>query len=552
MPEMPAAYPSRAFHRVHRGARALADACRPTLGPGAHPVLVRRRNGHPLISDDGATLRGEMELDDPVEKLGAQVLNEAADRTADAVGDGTTTANLLAYTLFSRGLEHLRAGSDPAELGEGISRGIRRASEVLEGLSRPLGERAETARIATLAAGGDPRVGELVAEAFQRVGADGTVSVEDGPGEPGVETMGGIRFDGGFLSPYFVTESEGRTAVHSRPRLLLCDGIVSSMTPLLPVMERVAREGRPLVVVARGIADDVVATLVVHELRGTLACLAVRAPEPDEGRAGALEDLAVLSGARVLEGDITPECRAPTLEDLGAAERVTATSHRTEVLGGGGDPSAIEVRCKELCREAALAPSHSERKRLQDRLTNLSGGMAVLRPGSRRPNGRSPRRDVLERAIGSTRAALQKGVIPGGGAAFLRAIPILEEEADRARGAQEAGIRLVLQALEVPARQIAENAGVDGDAVVRRMAGDPAGWIFDAVRREYVAPLEGGIVDPVKVACTALENAGTVAGMLLTAVATLADGPRTESPAVRDGETARPVSPAERASEAAS
>lgn len=541
MPHTSIPHPDRASDRVHRGAHALAEACRPTLGPHAHPVLLRRRSGHPLISDDGATIRAELDLEDPVEKLGAQVLKEAADRTADTVGDGTTTAGLLTFELFSGGLEHLAAGASAPKLKEGMQRALQRTVEVLEHLSTPVETLERKEQVATVAAGNDPAVGRLVAEAFDRVGPDGTVTVQPGSAGPaqgtGVETVGGTRFSGGYLSPYFVTDPEGRKAVQGQPRLLLCSGTLESMTPLLPVMERVAREGRPLVLVARKVSEDVLATLVVHELRGTLSCLAVRGPEDghDQERAGVLEDLAVLTGARVVERDVTPYSEAPRLDDLGEAELVVATQHRTEVVGGQGSPEAIELRCKDLRRNAALAGSPEERRSLQDRLSTLSGGMAVLRvergsPSQGSANGRNPRWDVFQRAIGGTRAALEEGVVPGGGAALLRAVPALEHEAERSHGDEEAGVRLLRRALDLPARQIAENAGMDGAAVVGRMAAGSAGMGFDAVRKEYRDLLEAGIVDPTKVVRVALENAVAVAGTLLSANATLTEERRLAKP----------------------
>ena len=522
MPETPTFHPPRASARVKRGARALTDACRPTLGPRAHPVLVKRRSGQSLVSHDGATLRGEMELTDPVERLGAQVIREAADRTTDAVGDGSTTANLLAYSLFAGGLERLAAGVDIGELKMGLRRGMNRAVEVLESLSEPVTSPERALQVATLAAEGDARMGQLAADALRKVGPEGTVTVEEVPdGEAGVRTVGGVRFRGGHLSPYFVTDPRTKSAVHSNARVLVCAGRVASITPLLPAMEQVAREGSPFLLVADEVTEDVLATLVVHELRGTLSCLAVRGPVSRDGDGGVMGDLAALTGARLVERNLTADAESVPLSDLGGTDRVRSTGTRTEVLGGWGSEEAVEQRCKELRRNGALSASRQARDDAQDLLANLSGGMAVVRVVSEPGDMEGSRMRALRRALGATKAALEEGVVPGGGTALIRVIPSLEAEAEGAPAGEEAGLRVVVRSLEAPAVQIAENAGLDGTAVTGRVAAGEGSMGFDAARRRYVNLMDEGIVDPTKVVRTALENAAAVAETLLLANASL-------------------------------
>jgi chaperonin GroEL len=527
---------SEAREKVLRGAEALAESVRGTLGPRAHSVLLERKWGTPLVCDDGVTIAREVELEDPAENLGAQVLKEAAERTGDVVGDGTTTSTLLAYAIFADGVRNVTSGAVAIDLKRGMERALGRAAKTLAALSRPVASRKEKAQVARIAAHNDAFIGEMVADAVESVGTEGVITVEEAKGtETVLEVVEGMQFDQGYLSPYFVTDPDKLEAVLEDPLILLSDRKISVLKDLLPLLEQVAGEGRPLLMVAEAVDGEALAMLVVNKLRGVLPSLAVKAPGFGDRRKAMLQDIAVLTGGRVVSEDVGLAVEKLTLADLGSAHRVVANRNTTTMIGGGGAAEAIEGRCRELRRQIEDATSDYDREKLEERLAKLAGGVAVIRVGAPSEAEMKARKSAFEDAISATRAAAEEGVVPGGGLALLRAISVLEEEAEGAEGDERTGILIVKRALEVPARQIAENSAADGGVAVDRMRSGSGSFGFDAARGEYGDLLEAGIIDATKVVRVALENAVSVAGTLLLVEATMTE--------VREDEAKQPPLP---------
>jgi chaperonin GroEL len=525
-----------ARNRVLAGATALADAVRVTLGPQSKRVLIGKKWGAPLACDDGVTIAKEIRLERPAEQLGMQVLRQAAERTGDAVGDGTTTATLLAHTIFAEGLRNVVAGASAIELTRGLERGVAVAVAALKERSRPVTSRQEKVHIATISAHGDPAIGETVADAVEKVGAEGAVEVEEAKGiETALEVVEGMQIDRGYLSAYFVTDPEKMEAVLERPRILLTDRKVSSLKDLLPLLQQLVEAQQPLLLVAEDVDGEALATLVVNKLRGVVATAAVKAPGFGDRRKELLSDLAVLTGGRVVSEDVGMKLESLGLDDLGRAERVVIDKDTTTVIGGGGDPKAIAGRCQELRRRIEEATSDYDREQLESRLAKLTGGVAVIRVGAPSETELKSRKEAFEDAISATRAAVAEGIVAGGGLALLRAARAVAEAEAGAEGDRRTGLRILGRALETPLRQIAENAGRDGGVVVERLREQDGAVGFDATTGEFVDLVAAGIIDPTKVVRVALENAASVAGMLLLTEATLTEvedeekaGPGTE------------------------
>jgi chaperonin GroEL len=510
--------------KILAGATELADAVRVTLGPRSKSVLIERKWGSPLVCDDGVTIAKQVNLKDPEKNLGARMLREAAERTGEAVGDGTTTATLLAHAMFADGLRNVAAGASAIDLRRGLERGLRAAVEALRQLSRPVVSRKEKAQIAAISAHGDTGVGELVADAIERVGSEGVVTVEEAKGtETALDVVEGMQFDRGFLSPYFVTDPEKMEAVLENPVILLHEGRITSMKDMLPVLEEVVKHGRSLLIVAEEVEGEALATLVVNKLRGTLACAAVKAPGFGDRRKAMLGDIGILTGGRLVSPELGVKLETVVLADLGRAARVVIDKDSTTIIGGAGDKQAIEGRCKELRRQIEDTTSDYDREKLDERLAKLSGGVAVIRVGAPSEAEMKNRREAFDDAIHATKAAIAEGIVPGGGLALLRTIDAVEREEAKAEGDERTGVRILRQALEVPTRQIATNSGVDGGVVIDRLRADKAGRGFDASRLQYVDLDEAGIIDPTKVMRVALENAVSIAGVLLLAEATLTE-----------------------------
>jgi chaperonin GroEL len=506
------------------GASALADAVRVTLGPRSKCVLLEKKWGSPQICDDGVTIAKRITLKDPDENLGAQMLKEAASRTGDAVGDGTTTATLLAHAVFAEGLRNVAAGASAIALKRGIDRGVQVAVEALRALSRPVASRTEKAQIAAVSAHGNEWVGDLVADAVEKVGTEGTVSVEEAKGtETNLEFVEGMQFDRGYLSPYFVTNTEDMEAVLEEPLVLLHEKKISSMRDLLPLLEEVAKAGRPLLAVAEEVEGEALATLVVNRIRGSLACAAVKAPGFGDRRKAMLQDIALLTGGQVIAEELGLKLENVSLSDLGRAKRVVVDKDNTTIIGGAGSADAIAGRCAELRRQIEDTTSDYDREKLQERLAKLAGGVAVIHVGAPSEAEMKNRKDAFEDAIAATKAAVAEGIVPGGGVALVRCGPALERELEKLEGDERTGLRILRDALEIPVRQIAINSGADPGVVADRVRSGKGSLGFDARRLEYVDLTEAGIIDPTQVVRTALENAASVAGTLLLAEATLTE-----------------------------
>jgi chaperonin GroEL len=524
---------SEAREKVLRGAGTLTDAIRVTLGPKSKCVLIQKSFGAPIVCNDGVTIAKEMELEDPSENLGAQMIRQAAERTGDAVGDGTSTASLLAHAIVADGVRNVVAGASAIDLKRGLDRGVRAAVEALRVLSRPVKTRLEKVQVGTISAHNDPAIGELVADAMEKVGGEGIISVEESKTtETHVEVVEGLQFDRGYVSPYFITDPEKMEAVLEDPLILLTDRKLGVMKDLLPLLEQVAQAGTAILFVAEDIEGEALATLVVNKLRGTLRCAAVKAPGFGDRRREMLEDIAVLTGGRVASEEIGVKLERVELGQLGRARRVVVNKDTTTIIGGAGDRKAIEGRKQQIRQQIDKTTSDYDREKLEERLAKLSGGVAVVRVKAPSEAEMKSRKEALDDAISATKAAVAEGIVPGGGLALLRVIEAVEREEGKTEGDERTGLQILKRALEVPARQIAENSAVDGGVVVNEMRRSTGNRGFDAARREWVDLLEAGIVDPTKVVRIALENAVSVASLLLLTEATL-----TEVPEAKDKKT---------------
>ena len=507
------------------GASTLADAVRVTLGPKSKSVLIEKKFAAPLVCNDGVTIVKEIHLEDHEENLGAQMLREAAIRTSDDVGDGTTTSTLLAHALYAEGLRNVVAGSSAVDVRRGIDRGVAIAVEELEKIARPVGSRTEREQIATISAHNDKAIGKLVADALERVGQEGVVSVEDAKGtETSVDVVEGLQFDRGFLSAYFVTDPEKMEVVLESPRILLHDKKISKMDDLLPLLQELAKQSIPLLVVAEDVDGEALATIVVNKLRGVLSAAAVKAPGFGDRRKEMLQDIAIVTGGKVISEEIGLKLSETAITDLGQASRVVIDKENTTIVGGLGDKAAIEGRCNELRQQIADTKSDYDREKLEERLAKLAGGVAVIRVGAHSEAELKSRREAFDDAIHATKAAVAEGIVAGGGVALLRVARLVEDAEAEAIGDEKIGLRILRLALEVPARQIGANSGFDGGVVVEKIRTAPAATTgFDAASGEYIDMFERGIIDPMKVVRVALENAASVAGVLLLSEATLTE-----------------------------
>jgi chaperonin GroEL len=525
---------SAAREKVLRGATALADAVRVTLGPKSKCVLIEKKWGRPIVCNDGVTIAKEFELEDPEENLGVQVIRQAAERTGDLVGDGTTTSTLIAATIFAEGVRNIAAGASAIDLKRGLDRGLRVVVAALRDLSRPVTSHKERAQVATISAHNDASIGETVASAIERVGAEGTTSVEEAKGtETTVEVVEGMRFDRGYLSPYFVTDPEKMKAVLDDPVILIYEKKLATMNDLLPLLEQIAKSGRSLLVVADDVEGDALATLVVNKMRGVLPCVAVKAPGYGDRRRAMLEDLAILTAGRLIAEELGVKLANVTQADLGQAKHVVIDKDSTTIVGGAGAKDAIAGRANELRAQIKMVTSDYDREKLEERLARITGGVAVIRVGAPSEAELKNRREAFEDAISSTKAAMTEGVVPGCGLALLRAIDAIDREAQACAGDERTGLLILKRAMETPTRQIADNSGVDDGVVVDRMRAGTGAAGFDASTGQYVDLVEAGIIDPTKVVRVALENAVSVASVLLLTEATLTEiPPRKTEPAM--------------------
>jgi chaperonin GroEL len=517
---------SAAREKILRGATQLCDAVRVTLGPKSKSVLIQKSWGSPVVCNDGVTIAEEFDLKDPEENLGAQMLRQAAEKTGDAVGDGTSTSTILAQTIFADGVRNVVAGASAIDLKRGLDRAAKAAIEALREMSREVRTRKEKAQVGTISAHNDAGIGELVADAMEKVGGEGVITAEESKTtETTSEVVEGMQFDRGYISPYFITNPEKMVAELEDPYILIFEKKLASLQPMLPLLEAILRSSRPLVIVAEDVEGEVLATLVVNKLRGGLKAVAVKAPGFGDRRKAMLEDLAILTGGQVISEEVGIKLENATVDLLGTAKRVVVTNENTTVVGGAGKKADIDGRCNQIRKQIEDTTSDYDREKLQERLAKLSGGVAVIRVGAPSEAEMKSRKEALDDAISATKAAVAEGIVPGGGLALIRCIDAVAKEETKCVGDERTGVRVLKRALEAPARQIAENSAVDGGVVVARMLDGQANYGFDAARNEYVDLVEAGIIDPTKVVRIALENAVSVASVLLLTEATMTEIP---------------------------
>jgi chaperonin GroEL len=522
-------YSSKAREKMMIGVDTLADAVKVTLGPKGRNVLLEKSWGSPKTTKDGVTVAKEIELEDKFENMGAQMVKEVASKTSDVAGDGTTTATILAQAIYREGSKLLAAGANPMAIKRGIEKAVESVVEELRKLSKPTKEKLEIAQVGTVSANNDSTIGDIIAEAMEKVGKEGVITVEEAKGmETTLEIVEGMQFDRGYLSPYFVTDPEKMEATLEEPYLLLNEKKISNMQDLVPILEQIAKMGKPLLIIAEDVEGEALATLVVNKLRGTLKCAAVKAPGFGDRRKAMLEDIAVLTGGQVVSEDLGVKLENVTLNDLGTAKRINIDKDNTTIVDGGGSREALEGRVKQIRVQIEDTTSDYDREKLQERLAKLIGGVAVINVGAATETEMKEKKDRVEDALNATRAAVEEGIVPGGGVAFIRSMKALEKLA--LSGEEQLGVKLVKRALEEPVRQIANNAGFEGSIVVQKVMEGKDSFGFNAEKGDYEDLLKAGIIDPTKVARFALQNAASVAGLLMTTEAMVADKPEKEKP----------------------
>ena len=520
-----------ARNRMKKGVDTLANAVKVTLGPKGRNVVIEKKFGAPSVTKDGVTVAKEIELEDPIENMGAQMVKEVASKTADIAGDGTTTATVLAQSIISEGLKMVAAGSNPMDLKRGIDKAVSKVVEHLKSQSQAVGnDSSKIQQVAAISANNDAEIGKLIAEAMKKVGKEGVITVEEARGtETTVEVVEGMQFDRGYISPYFVTNSEKMEAELENPYILIYDKKISNMKDILHILEKVAQSGRPLLIIAEDLEGEALATLVVNKLRGTLKVAAVKAPGFGDRRKEMLQDIAVLTKGIVISEEQGYKLENADLSYLGTATSVTIDKDNTTVVGGKGKKDDIAARINQIKAQIEVTTSDYDKEKLQERLAKLSGGVAVLNVGAATEVEMKEKKDRVDDALHATRAAVEEGIVPGGGTAFIRAVDAL----DKFKGANEdetTGAAIVRRALEEPLRQIVANAGIEGSVVVNKVKENKADYGFNARTEEYENMFKAGIIDPTKVTRVALENAASIAGMLLTTECVVADKPKKEEP----------------------
>jgi chaperonin GroEL len=510
--------------KLKEGVDKLANAVKVTLGPRGRNVALDKKFGSPTVTKDGVTVAKEIELEDHFENMGAQMVKEVASKTSDVAGDGTTTATLIAQAIFREGLKNVTAGHNPMAIKRGIDLGVKTVTEEIKKMSKPVSDRKEIAQVGTISANSDSQIGDLIAEAMEKVGKDGVITVEESKtAETTLEVVEGMQFDRGYVSPYFVTDPEAMEAVLEEPYILIHDKKVSSMKDLLPVLEKVAQSGRPLMIIAEDIEGEALATLVVNKLRGTLKVAGVKAPGFGDRRKAMLQDIATLTGGRVISEEVGFKLENAMLTDLGTAKKVSIDKDNTTLVEGGGESEDIKGRIAQIRKQIEDTTSDYDREKLQERLAKLAGGVAVINVGAATETEMKEKKARVEDALHATRAAVEEGIVPGGGVALLRCMASLDSL--KATEEELVGVKIIRKALEEPIRQIAFNAGVEGSIVVNRVIGETGAFGFNAQTQEYEDLLNAGVLDPTKVTRTALENAASIAGLLLTTEAVVCDKP---------------------------
>ena len=517
-------YAEQARSAILKGVNQLADAVKATLGPKGRNAILDKKFGAPTITKDGVTVAKEIELKNPYENMGAQLIREVASKTSDVAGDGTTTATVLAQAILREGVKHISAGANPMELKRGVDKATEVVTEELKKLSKPCQSKKEIGQIGSISANNDSTIGDLIAEAMDKVGKDGVITVEEAKSmSTSLDVVEGMQFDRGYISPYFVTNAERMEASLEDAFLLINEKKVSAMKDLLPLLEQVAKMGKPLVIIAEDVEGEALATLVVNKLRGTLNVAGVKAPGFGDRRKAMLEDIAILTGGQVISEEVGLKLENVKLTDLGRAKRVTIDKDNTTIVEGAGDPKRIEGRVKQLKTQVEETTSDYDREKLQERLAKIVGGVAVINVGAATETEMKEKKARVEDALHATKAAVEEGIVPGGGVALLRAIPALEKL--KLDGDQQFGVTIVRRALEEPIRLISENAGVEGSIVVNKVKGEKGAYGYDAAKDEYGDLVEAGVIDPTKVVRCALANASSVAGLMLTTEVTVTDVP---------------------------
>jgi len=519
---------------ILRGVNALADAVKITLGPKGRNAVIEKKFGAPIITKDGVTVAKEIELRDPLENMGAQMVREVASKTSDVAGDGTTTATVLAQAIFREGVKTVAAGASPTALKRGIDRAVEVAVEEIKKLHKDV-KGDMIAQVGTISANNDKQIGGIIAEAMKKVGKDGVITVEESKTmETTLEVVEGMQFDRGYLSPYFITDPERMECVLENALILIHEKKISSMKDLLPLLEQIAKLGKPLLIIAEDVEGEALATLVVNKLRGTLQCCAVKAPGFGDRRKAMLEDIAVLTGGKAITEDLGIKLENVKIEDLGRAKKVTVDKDNTTIVEGAGKPSEIEGRVKQIRQQIEITTSDYDREKLQERLAKLVGGVAVIKVGAATETELKEKKARVEDAMHATRAAVEEGIVPGGGAALLRALPALDKV--KADGDEHVGVGIVKRALEEPARQIAHNAGFEGAVVIGKIReSKDEHFGFNADTGEYVDLVKAGVIDPAKVTRLALQNAASIAGLMLTTEALVAELKEEEKKAAAAG-----------------
>jgi chaperonin GroEL len=521
-------FDENARHTLLRGVEKLSKAVKATLGPSGRNVILDKKFGSPTITKDGVTVAKEIELEDPYENMGAQLVREVASKTSDVAGDGTTTATILAESIYREGLRNVTAGANPTSLQRGIMKGVDAIVEELKKLSKKVSDRTEIAQVATVSANWDKTIGEIIADAMDKVGKDGTITVEEAKSiETTLEVVEGMQFDKGYLSPYFVTNAEAMEAVLENAYILIYEKKISSLKDLLPLLEKVAKAGRPLLIIAEDVEGEALATLVVNKLRGTLQVCAVKAPGFGDRRKAMLEDIAVLTGGRLISEDLGIKLENIKLDDMGKAKRVTVDKENTTIVEGAGKNADIQGRVAQIRRQIEETTSDYDREKLQERLAKLAGGVAVINVGAATETEMKEKKARVEDALHATRAAVEEGIVPGGGVALLRSQKALDNIKDLETD-EKIGVQIVRRAIEEPTRQLADNAGAEGALVVEEVKKRKGNEGYDVSTEQYTDLVKAGIVDPTKVTRSALQNAASIAGLLLTTEALVTEIPEKE------------------------
>ena len=517
-------YGEEARQALERGVDKLANTVKVTLGPKGRNVVLWRAYGTPLVTNDGVTIAKEIELEDPFENMGAQMVKEVSTKTNDVAGDGTTTATLLAQAIIHEGLKNLVAGANPVVMNKGMAKATRAAVEAIKKNSQPVNGSDDIARVGTVSSG-DEKIGTLIAEAMEKVGSDGVITVEESKtAETYSEVVEGMQVDRGFLSPYMVTDTEKMEAVLDDPLILLTDKKISNIQEIIPVLEQVIQAGKKLLIMAEDVEGEALSTLLVNKLRGTLSVLCVKAPGFGDRRKEMLQDIAILTGATVISSDYGLELHDTTIEQLGSARQVKAGKETTIIVDGGGDSAAIKERTQMIRNEYERSTSEYDREKLQERLARLAGGVAIIRVGAATETEMKEKKLRIEDALNATRAAVEEGIVAGGGTAYVNAIAEVEKLIDQVEGDEKTGVQIIARALTAPLRQIATNAGLDASVILEKVkSSDTVGYGFDAYKEVYCDMISSGIVDPTKVTRSALENAASISSMLLTTEALVGD-----------------------------